>query len=78
MTESDLLDKIKKNKVSKALFLIQKSLLLYDGSKANESSVTRSLLEVVFKNIFDATHKTYVKDILQKLQCILGLYRNVT
>ncbi|XP_051903084.1 cilia- and flagella-associated protein 54-like isoform X2 [Hippocampus zosterae] len=45
VTESDLLDKIKKNKVSKALFLIQKSLLLYDGSKANESSVTRSLLE---------------------------------
>ncbi|XP_061154554.1 cilia- and flagella-associated protein 54-like [Syngnathus typhle] len=45
VTESDLLDKIKKNKVSKALFLIQKSLRLYDGKKSNESSVTRSLLE---------------------------------
>ncbi|XP_061558417.1 cilia- and flagella-associated protein 54-like [Phycodurus eques] len=45
VTESDLLDKIKKNKVSKALFLIQKALLLYDGSKSNESSVTRNLLE---------------------------------
>ncbi|XP_077402899.1 cilia- and flagella-associated protein 54 isoform X1 [Vanacampus margaritifer] len=45
VTESALVDKIKKNKVSKALFLIQKSLLLYDGKKSNESSVTKSLLE---------------------------------
>ncbi|XP_061660030.1 cilia- and flagella-associated protein 54-like isoform X2 [Syngnathoides biaculeatus] len=45
VTESDLLDKIKKNKVSKALFLIQKALLLYDGRTSNDCSVTRSLLE---------------------------------
>ncbi|XP_077447691.1 cilia- and flagella-associated protein 54 isoform X2 [Stigmatopora argus] len=45
VTESDLLDKIKKNKVSKALFLIQKALLINDGSQSNDSCVTRSLLE---------------------------------
>ncbi|XP_057677422.1 cilia- and flagella-associated protein 54-like isoform X9 [Corythoichthys intestinalis] len=45
VTESDILDKIKKNKVSKALFLIQKALLINDGCQSNDSCVTRSLLE---------------------------------
>ncbi|XP_054611224.1 cilia- and flagella-associated protein 54-like [Dunckerocampus dactyliophorus] len=44
-TESDLLDKIKKNKVSKALFLTQKALLLYDRMKSKDTSEIRSLLE---------------------------------
>ncbi|XP_061904625.1 cilia- and flagella-associated protein 54-like isoform X2 [Entelurus aequoreus] len=44
-TESDLLDKIKKNKVSKALFLSQKALLLYDKIKSKDSSDIKSLLE---------------------------------
>nr|XP_057944060.1 cilia- and flagella-associated protein 54-like isoform X3 [Doryrhamphus excisus] len=44
-TESDLLNKIKKNKVSKALFLSQKALLLYDNMTSKDSSEIRSLLE---------------------------------
>lgn len=45
VTESELLGRIKKNKVSKALFLIQKALLVYKTT--NDSSIhTKSLLEV--------------------------------
>lgn len=46
VAESDLLDRIKKNKVSKALFLIQKALLVYN-MEPNKSSKTKILLEVV-------------------------------
>lgn len=50
VAESELLDRIKKNKVSKAHFLIQKALLMYNNnSKSNkepDSSTTKSLLEV--------------------------------
>ncbi|XP_018547690.1 cilia- and flagella-associated protein 54 isoform X2 [Lates calcarifer] len=43
--ESELLDRIKKNKVSKALFLIQKALLVNNNKEPNKSSETKSLLE---------------------------------
>lgn len=46
VAESDLLDRIKKNKVSKALFLIQKALLVYNNMEPNKSSKTKILLEV--------------------------------
>ncbi|XP_071316210.1 cilia- and flagella-associated protein 54 isoform X2 [Trachinotus anak] len=45
VAESELLDRIKKNKVSKALFLIQKALLVYNSMGPNMSSKTKSLLE---------------------------------
>ncbi|XP_044227349.1 cilia- and flagella-associated protein 54-like isoform X3 [Thunnus albacares] len=45
VAESDLLDRIKKNKVSKALFLIQKALLVYNNMEPNKSSKTKILLE---------------------------------
>eukprot|EP00064_Thunnus_orientalis_P016483 superscaffoldBa00003282_g16549 len=45
VAESDLLDRIKKNKVSKALFLIQKALLVYNNMEPNKSSKTKNLLE---------------------------------
>ncbi|XP_036976615.1 cilia- and flagella-associated protein 54-like isoform X3 [Acanthopagrus latus] len=46
--ESKLLDRIKKNKVSKALFLIQKALLVFNSTEPNTSNnktSLRSLLE---------------------------------
>ncbi|GLD46802.1 cilia- and flagella-associated protein 54 isoform X4 [Lates japonicus] len=43
--ESELLDWIKKNKVSKALFMIQKALLVNNKKEPNKSSETKSLLE---------------------------------
>lgn len=47
VTESDLLGQIKKNKVSKAVFLTQKALLVYmDKGKNDSNQQTRSLLEV--------------------------------
>lgn len=46
VVESDLLDQIKKNKVSKALFLMQKALLVYNSMEPNKNSKTKSLLEV--------------------------------
>ncbi|KAL7389232.1 hypothetical protein ABVT39_000211 [Epinephelus coioides] len=45
VTESVLLDRIKKNKVSKALFLIQKASLEYNNMESNNSNKTKSLLE---------------------------------
>lgn len=45
VTESELLGRIKKNKVSKALFLVQKALLVYKTS-SDSSNQTKSLLEV--------------------------------
>ncbi|XP_074528634.1 cilia- and flagella-associated protein 54 [Halichoeres trimaculatus] len=45
VTESDLMDHIKKNKVSKALFLIQKASAVYNNMEPNGSSETKSLLE---------------------------------
>ncbi|XP_045896455.1 cilia- and flagella-associated protein 54-like isoform X2 [Micropterus dolomieu] len=45
VTESKLLDRIKKNKVSKALFLIQKALLVYNSMEPNNSNKIKSLLE---------------------------------
>uniref|UniRef100_A0AAQ5ZBU7 Fibronectin type-III domain-containing protein n=1 Tax=Amphiprion ocellaris TaxID=80972 RepID=A0AAQ5ZBU7_AMPOC len=45
VTESELLNRIKKNKVSKALFLIQKALPVFKNMELNGSSKTKSLLE---------------------------------
>nr|XP_046266152.1 cilia- and flagella-associated protein 54-like isoform X1 [Scatophagus argus] len=46
VTESELLDRIKKNKVSKALFLMQKALLGFNSTEPNNSNnQTKSLLE---------------------------------
>ncbi|XP_030294030.1 cilia- and flagella-associated protein 54 isoform X2 [Sparus aurata] len=48
VVESKLLDRIKKNKVSKALFLIQKALLVFSSTEPNTSNnktSLRSLLE---------------------------------
>ncbi|XP_073335740.1 cilia- and flagella-associated protein 54 [Pagrus major] len=48
VAESKLLDQIKKNKVSKALFLIQKALLVFNSTEPNNSNnrtSLRSLLE---------------------------------
>ncbi|XP_033182211.1 cilia- and flagella-associated protein 54 [Anabas testudineus] len=45
VVEAQLLDRIKKNKVSKALFLMQKALLLYSNMEPNSSSRTKKLLE---------------------------------
>ncbi|XP_051793490.1 cilia- and flagella-associated protein 54 isoform X2 [Acanthochromis polyacanthus] len=45
VTESELLNRIKKNKVSKALFVIQKALLMFKNVELNDSSKTKSLLE---------------------------------
>ena len=45
--ESELLDRIKKNKVSKALYLIQKALLVQKNEGLNNSNnQTKSLLQV--------------------------------
>ncbi|KAM4620352.1 cilia- and flagella-associated protein 54 [Polymixia lowei] len=46
-SETDLLDRIKKNKVSKALFLSQKALLVHN-MEPNNSYKTKSLLEEAF------------------------------
>ncbi|XP_044078247.1 cilia- and flagella-associated protein 54-like [Siniperca chuatsi] len=48
VAESELLDRIKKNKVSKALFMIQKALLLYNNMEPNNSNKTKSLLEEAY------------------------------
>ncbi|XP_068186553.1 cilia- and flagella-associated protein 54 [Antennarius striatus] len=46
VTESELLGRIKKNKVSKALFLTQKALLVFNNTEANNSNNhVKSLLE---------------------------------
>ncbi|XP_053187065.1 cilia- and flagella-associated protein 54-like [Scomber japonicus] len=45
VVESDMLDQIKKNKVSKALFLMQKALLVYNSMEPNKNSKTKFLLE---------------------------------
>ncbi|XP_029375672.1 cilia- and flagella-associated protein 54 [Echeneis naucrates] len=45
VSESELLDRIKKNKVSKALFLVQKARLLYNSTEQKKSSKTKRLLE---------------------------------
>ncbi|KAF3706510.1 Cilia- and flagella-associated protein 54 [Channa argus] len=45
VAESELLDRIKKNKVSKALFLCQKALLVYNKMEPNNSSITKRLME---------------------------------
>ncbi|CAJ1063980.1 cilia- and flagella-associated protein 54-like isoform X6 [Xyrichtys novacula] len=47
VSESDLLDKIKKNKVSKALFLIQKASMEYN-MEPNNRRKTKTLLEEAF------------------------------
>lgn len=47
VTESEILGRIKKNKVSKAVFLIQKALLVYTDKGTNDSkNQIKSLLEV--------------------------------
>ncbi|CAB1442670.1 unnamed protein product [Pleuronectes platessa] len=46
VAESELMDRIKKNKVSKALLLIQKALLLYNSMEIDKSRKTKNLLEV--------------------------------
>ncbi|XP_029029514.1 cilia- and flagella-associated protein 54-like isoform X2 [Betta splendens] len=43
--ESELFGRIKRNKVSKALFLIQRALIVYSNMEANNSSQIKSLLE---------------------------------
>ncbi|XP_042355674.1 cilia- and flagella-associated protein 54-like [Plectropomus leopardus] len=43
--ESELLNRVKKNKLSRALFLIQKALLVYNNMKPNKTNKTKSLLE---------------------------------
>uniref|UniRef100_UPI0037E847B8 cilia- and flagella-associated protein 54 n=1 Tax=Semicossyphus pulcher TaxID=241346 RepID=UPI0037E847B8 len=70
VTESELLDRIKKNKVAKAVFLIQKALALHSNMEpSTSSSKTKSLLEEAFtliekagveerKLYFSATLKT--------------------
>nr|XP_040035732.1 cilia- and flagella-associated protein 54-like isoform X2 [Gasterosteus aculeatus aculeatus] len=45
VAESELLDRIKKNKVSKAIFLMQKAFLAYNTMEPNRSNQTQSLLE---------------------------------
>ncbi|KAF7649724.1 hypothetical protein LDENG_00136930 [Lucifuga dentata] len=45
VTESQLLDQIKKNKMSKAVFLMQKALLMYNNNMEANSSKTKRLLE---------------------------------
>ncbi|XP_078122015.1 cilia- and flagella-associated protein 54 [Sander vitreus] len=45
VAESELLDRINKNKVSKALFLIQKAWMAYNNMGPNNSNKTKSLLE---------------------------------
>ncbi|XP_034463390.1 cilia- and flagella-associated protein 54-like [Hippoglossus hippoglossus] len=45
VAESELMDRIKKNKVSKALLLIQKALLLYNSMEIDKSRKTKNLLE---------------------------------
>ncbi|KAK0141437.1 Cilia- and flagella-associated protein 54 [Merluccius polli] len=45
VSEADLLDRIKKNKVSKALFLTQKALMVHGDMEPNRSYKTKSLLE---------------------------------
>ncbi|XP_029924999.1 cilia- and flagella-associated protein 54 [Myripristis murdjan] len=45
LTEPELLEHIRKNKVSKALFLMQKALLLYNNMEPSNSSKTKMLLE---------------------------------
>ncbi|XP_060941291.1 cilia- and flagella-associated protein 54-like [Limanda limanda] len=45
VAESELMDRINKNKVSKALFLIQKALLLYNSMEIDKSRKTKNLLE---------------------------------
>nr|XP_043899051.1 cilia- and flagella-associated protein 54-like isoform X4 [Solea senegalensis] len=45
VAESDLLDQMKKNKVSRALFLIQKASLVFNTMETNKSSKTKSLLK---------------------------------
>ncbi|KAM9348845.1 cilia- and flagella-associated protein 54 [Symphorus nematophorus] len=46
VTESELLDRIKKNKVSKALFLMQKALLVFNSMALNgNNNQTKNLLE---------------------------------
>lgn len=52
VVESELLNRIKKNKVSKALFLIQKALLMYNNMELNNSGKTKSLLEVTHAQTF--------------------------
>ncbi|CAG00520.1 unnamed protein product [Tetraodon nigroviridis] len=54
ITESELLGRIKKNKVSKALFLIQKALLVYETT-TDSSNQTKSLLEEASSLIDKAT-----------------------
>ncbi|XP_034745298.1 cilia- and flagella-associated protein 54-like isoform X2 [Etheostoma cragini] len=45
VAESELLDRINKNKVSKALFLIQKASMAYNNMGPNNSNKAKSLLE---------------------------------
>lgn len=52
VVESELLNRIKKNKVSKALFLTEKALLMYNNTELYNSNKTKSLLEVTHPNIF--------------------------
>ncbi|KAK9536651.1 hypothetical protein VZT92_006417 [Zoarces viviparus] len=45
VTESELLDQIKKNTVAKALFLMQKASLAHNNMEPNNSNTTKRLLE---------------------------------
>ncbi|KAG7266706.1 hypothetical protein CRUP_037273 [Coryphaenoides rupestris] len=51
VSEADLLDRIKKNKVSKALFLTQKALVVYGAPEPNRTDKTKRLLEVCWYQI---------------------------
>ncbi|XP_028322438.1 cilia- and flagella-associated protein 54 isoform X3 [Gouania willdenowi] len=48
VTELQLLDRIKKNKVSKALFLVQKALLVYEEQQSDHSKITTNLLQEAY------------------------------
>ena len=51
-SEDDLLDRIKNNKVSRALFLTQKALVVHGDMEPNRTDKTKGLLEVTTLNAF--------------------------
>lgn len=63
VAESELLDRIKKNKVSKAIFLMQKAFLAYNTMEPNRSNQTQSLLEVTHSQIFKLEIKCIKLDV---------------
>ena len=51
-SEDDLLDRIRNNKVSRAIFLTQKALVMHGDMEPNRTNKTKSLLEVTTLNAF--------------------------